>query len=143
MAQPTPLRKGRAGSLRCTQNLAPDMKITGAATVLPVSDIDASLRFYMEVLGFSQEFRFGEYAGVERDGCLIHLSLHTNPNAGEPGSGAIYIFCDKVDDFYAEATQRGAIVEGEPRDYPYGMRDFVLLDPDENRISFGSPTGGV
>ena len=117
------------------------MKITGAATVMPVSDIDASLRFFTQVLGFTQEFRFKEYAGVERDNCLIHLSRIGNPNTSSPGSGAVYIFCDHVDDIYHEIVKRDATVDGEPKDYPYGMRDFVAFDPDGNKLSFGSRTG--
>ena len=116
------------------------MGLTGAATVMPVRDLDASLRFYTDVLGFRQEFRFDSYAGVERDGCLIHLSLQGNPNTSAPGSGTIYIFCDDVDSIYRAAVEQGAAVDGEPKDYPYGMRDFVALDPDANKLSFGSPT---
>jgi uncharacterized glyoxalase superfamily protein PhnB len=67
------------------------------------------------------------------------LSQQGNPNKGEPGSGSIYIFCDEVDGYFAEITSRGARVEGEPRDYEYGMRDFVTRDPDGNQLSFGAP----
>ncbi|MFW6060970.1 MAG: bleomycin resistance protein [Phycisphaeraceae bacterium] len=116
------------------------MKITAAATVLPVRDIDQSLRYFTEVLGFTQEFRFDNYASIERDRALIHLSQQGNPNTAAPGSGGIYIFCDEVDDFYSEITARGATVGGEPQDYPYGMRDFVVHDPDGNKVSFGCPT---
>jgi catechol 2,3-dioxygenase-like lactoylglutathione lyase family enzyme len=117
------------------------VKITGSAVVMPVGDVDASLKFYVEVLGFHEEFRFGNYAGVERDGCMIHLSMKDNPNTSEPGTGTVYIFCDEVDGFFAEVTGKGAKVKGEPEDYPYAMRDFVLLDPDGNRLTFGAPAG--
>jgi len=36
------------------------MKIHGAAAVFPVSDLDASLRYFVDVLGFSDDFRFGQ-----------------------------------------------------------------------------------
>ena len=116
------------------------MKITGAATVLPVSNVDASIRFFTEVLGFNRDFRFGDYAGVERENCLIHLSLHSNPNTGIPGSGGVYVFCDQVDTYHKMLKDRGATIDGEPKDYPYGMRDFVVIDPDGNKVSFGCPT---
>ncbi len=115
------------------------MKITGAATILPVSDIAAAVRFYTDVLGFSEEFRLANYAGVERDSCLIHLSLQSNPNTSAAGTGTIYIFCDGVDDFYREMVGRGARVDGEPKDPSYGMRDFVVKDLDGNLLSLGAP----
>ena len=82
----------------------------------------------------------GNYAGVERDDCLIHLSQKGNPNTAAPGSGTLYIFCDDVDSFYREITERGGTVDKPPQDYPYGMRDFAAFDPDRNRVSFGTPT---
>lgn len=118
------------------------MKINSSATVLPVSDLDASLRYFAEVLGFREEFRFGQYAGIERDECHIHLSQHGNPNTSEPGSGAVYIFCDEVDGYFAEIVSRGAQVMEKPKNYEYGMRDFVVRDLDGNRLSFGAASTG-
>lgn len=115
------------------------MKITGAATVFPVSNLDASLRHYVDVLGFSQDFRFGQYAGIKRDECCLHLSQFGNPNCGRPGTGAVYIFCDEVDDYFAGITARGAVTDAPPKSYPYGLRDFITRDPDGNQLTFGAP----
>ncbi|MEM8737790.1 MAG: VOC family protein [Planctomycetota bacterium] len=116
------------------------MKINGAAAIFPVSDLDASLRYFADVLGFTEDFRVGQYAGIKHGDCCLHLSAHSNPNTGEPGSGAVYIFCDEVDAYFSEITKRGATTDGEPKDYDYGMRDFVVRDPDRNQLSFGAPT---
>lgn len=116
------------------------MKIHGAATVFPVRDVDASLRYFVDVLGFTEEFRFGEYAGIQRDDCCIHLSAEGNPNTGKAGTGAVYIFCDDVDGYFADIAGRGAANAQEPKDYEYGMRDFTMRDPDGNQLTFGAPT---
>jgi uncharacterized glyoxalase superfamily protein PhnB len=42
-----------------------------------------------------------------------------------------------VDALYEELEARGARLLGAPKDYPYGMRDFDLLDLDGNQLSFG------
>jgi catechol 2,3-dioxygenase-like lactoylglutathione lyase family enzyme len=115
------------------------MKITNSATVFPVRDLDASLCFFTAVLGFREEFRFGLYAGIRRDECRIHLSQQSNPNTSQPGSAAIYVFCDEVDVYFAAITGRGAKVDAEPKDYDYGLRDFVIRDPDGNQLSFAAP----
>ncbi|QDU25633.1 Bleomycin resistance protein [Anatilimnocola aggregata] len=114
------------------------MKINSAATVFTVTDLDASLRYYVDVLGFREAFRFGQYAGIERDECRLHLSQQGNPNASQPGSGAVYIFCNEVDGYFAEITGRGAVAAEEPKTYEYGMRDFIVRDPDGNQVSFGT-----
>ncbi len=116
------------------------MKTNCAATVFSVKDLEESLKFYNEVLGFEEEFRFGNYAGVKKGSVLIHLSHYENPNMKVPGSGSIYIFCDEVDEYCKEIKSKGAKVQAEPKDYPYGMRDFISYDPDENQLSFGAET---
>ncbi|MEM7577531.1 MAG: VOC family protein [Planctomycetota bacterium] len=115
------------------------MKISNAAAVFPVSDLDASLRYFVEVLGFEEDFRVGDYAGIKHGGCCLHLSAHTNPNTGESGTGSVYVFCDEVDAYHAEITRRGAAADGPPQTYDYGMRDFIVRDPDGNQLSFGAP----
>ncbi|MFG0250487.1 MAG: VOC family protein [Phycisphaeraceae bacterium JB051] len=111
------------------------MKINSSAAVLPVSDLDASLRYFIDVLGFAEDFRFEQYAGIKRDDCCIHLSAHD-----KPGSGKVYIFCDDVDGYFADITKQGASTDDEPKDYAYGMRDFITRDPDGNQLTFGAPT---
>ena len=52
------------------------VSLLGSATVFVVKDVLRSVQHYCEVLGFHKEFTYGEptfYAGVERDGVLIHL----------------------------------------------------------------------
>lgn len=77
------------------------MKPQSAASVFQVASVDAALRYYKEVLGFSEDFRFGEYAGVKLGDAYVHLcghSIHNRPIGG----GTVHVFCDEVDSYYAE-----------------------------------------
>ena len=115
------------------------MKGQSAGPVLQVSDLSRSLKHYTEVLGFAEDFRFGEYAGVRNGEAQLHLcahTIHTRPIGG----GAAFVFCDEVDDYYIEIKAKGAIVKAKPEDRPYGMKDFTVLDPDGNHLSFGCET---
>jgi len=117
------------------------MKAHGSATVFFVSDLEASLRFYVAVLGFLERFRFGNYAGLEHGEVQIHLSGPGATNRRAVGQGSVYIFCDDVDACYAEVTSKGAKVQGAPKDYEYGMRDFIIEDPDGNLVGIGQESG--
>lgn len=117
------------------------MKTYGSATSFRVSDLEASMRFYTAVLGFSERFRFGNYAGVEHGDVQIHLVGPSVTNGRMTGHGSIYIFCDDVDSYYPEITEKGAIAQAPPKDYDYGMRDFIINDPDGNLICFGQESG--
>lgn len=107
-----------------------------AATVFRVSNIEAALKQYQEVFGFVEVFRFGDYAGLKRGEMSLHLtgsSLYDKP----VGGAAVYVFCDEVDGYFADLKKKGVSVKSEPRNHPYGMRDFVVADLDGNLLSFG------
>ena len=113
--------------------------LCAAATVFVVRDVLRSVEHYRDVLGFHTEFTYGEptfYAGVERDGVMIHLQA-ASASKRQPGQGGVNIFVTDVDALYQELTSRGAHTLNEPRDYPYGMRDFDIHDLDGNHLCFG------
>ncbi len=112
------------------------MTPSSAAAVFQVTDLDAALKHYMEVFGFTEEFRYGEYAGIRMGKFALHLSGH-NPHRRPAGGGNVYVFCDEVDGYFAELKRKGARLKSEPKDYPYGMRDFVAVDLDGNHLGFG------
>jgi uncharacterized glyoxalase superfamily protein PhnB len=110
------------------------MNATGSSAVLSVSDFQAALAFYRDVLEFTIEFEFGEYAGVKTGDASLHLS---SGNPKSPGSGHVYFFCDKVDDYFHLIKQSGASIRRPIEDSPYGMRDFEVEDLDGNILVFG------
>jgi catechol 2,3-dioxygenase-like lactoylglutathione lyase family enzyme len=112
------------------------MKVTGASTVLQVKDIADALRFYCGVLGFEKDFEFGPYAGVHLGECCLHLCAHATWKR-PLGGGAVSVFADEVDAYCEAIKGRGAEIALEPTDEPYGMRDFVMKDPDGNVLTFG------
>jgi len=112
------------------------MKTTTAIPVFQVSDVEASLKHYTGIFGFSEDFRFGDYAGIKLGDVRLHLSGHS-VHERPVGGGTAYILCDEVDDYCAKIKKNGAIVKSDPKDYPYGMRDFMAVDPDGNHLAFG------
>ena len=104
-----------------------------------VKDVLRSVEHYRDVLGFHTEFTYGQptfYAGVERDNVAIHFQA-ASESKRQPGHGGVNIFVTDVDALYHELKARGASTLNEPKDYPYGMRDFDINDPDGNQLCFG------
>ena len=113
------------------------MTTLGAGTVFQVKDLSQILRFYCDVLGFEEDFQFGgQYAGLHLGEAQLHPCAHTLW-ARPAGGGTVAIFCDEVDRYYSHLRALGANIQREPTDEPYGMRDFVVRDPDGNLLSFG------
>jgi catechol 2,3-dioxygenase-like lactoylglutathione lyase family enzyme len=118
-------------------------KMAGAATVFVVNDIAGSIEHYRDALGFTVTFEYGtppSYACLCRDEVALHL-LAAHRTSRLPGNGAICVFVDDVDGIHAELATRGANVLKPPQDYDYGMRDFDVVDPDGNQLTFGMATG--
>jgi uncharacterized glyoxalase superfamily protein PhnB len=114
-------------------------KLQAAAPIFVVQDVQRSVEHYRKVLGFRTEFEYGKptsYAGVERDNLLIHLQA-ARESKWKPGQSAVYVFVTDVDALYRELKSRGAKALHEPKDYPYGMRDFDVQDLDGNSLCFG------
>lgn len=112
------------------------MKADALIPVFHVKDVDVAVRYYTEVLGFTQSFRYGTYAGLQLGRCELHV---TDP--GEPrqviGAGTAYVICDEVDQYFLLIAGRGVHLKSKPEDRMYGMRDFAVFDPDGNQLTFG------
>lgn len=118
------------------------MMLTGAATVFVVADIAASLHHYRYALGFEIAFEYGEpvfYAGLCRDEVELHI-VAASRTGRTAGQGAVAVFVQDVDALYSEVKASGARAPKPPQDYPYGMRDFNVIDPDGNQLTFGMAT---
>jgi catechol 2,3-dioxygenase-like lactoylglutathione lyase family enzyme len=119
--------------------------LKGDAAVFAVSDLEASLAYYRDALGFSVEFRWGEpvsYACLCRDNVALHLASQILAKR-QPGQGALCIFVSDVDAIHEEIAAKGARVVKPPKDYDYGMRDFDVRDLDGNQITYGMPSKGA
>ena len=109
--------------------------LKSATPVLPVKDVKEAVAFYQEKLGFQVVFNIGFYAGIERG--PIHFHLDGSGWGGGPVSARINV--SGVDDIHAEIAPMGIVMKDEPLENKMGMRQFSVLDPAGNRITFTQP----
>ena len=113
--------------------------LADAATVFVVSDVAESVAYYRDALGFAVTFEWGappSYACLCRGDVALHL-LAARETKRLPGNGGICVFVRDVDRLYADFLARGAKPINTPEDRDYGMRDFDVVDPDGNLLTFG------
>jgi catechol 2,3-dioxygenase-like lactoylglutathione lyase family enzyme len=113
--------------------------MVGAAAVFTVRDITASRDHFRDVLGFDITFEWGtplHYVCMCRDEVQLHL-LSAAGTKRPPGNSGLCIFVRDVDAVYEELKARGANILKPPQTWPYGMREFDVLDPDGNQITYG------
>src|ERR1700691_3380086 len=115
---------------------------------LHVKDGEASLRFYVNRLGFTSPWRYDEdgrahVAQVDRQGCaliladtwpekigkgLMFISLNVEQETGEAAAAAL-------DSLRAELEAKGVPV----KEGSWGYRLLVVDDPDGNQLLFNYP----
>jgi uncharacterized glyoxalase superfamily protein PhnB len=105
-----------------------------------VADVTRAVAFYEEKLGFRVTFRNGAvFAIVTRDGIEISLGPH---RPGAPaGTCACYVKLKGVDALHDEFAARGVAMTHPLKTEAYGMREFMITDPDGNTLNFGEPVG--
>jgi predicted enzyme related to lactoylglutathione lyase len=106
---------------------------------LPVSDVDRAVAFYVEQLGFTQDFDVRPSDGVrivqltpEGSGCSLGLGTGLDVYGGVPGSvRGVHLVVEDLTETRAELVRRGVEI-GEIRDFGGGVRGADFADPDGN-----------
>lgn len=110
--------------------------LTRAVPVLASLDIEATLRFYSEKMGFVAVARYPDYGIVARDDVQIHFWL--TDDADIPKATSCRIDVVGVDQLYEEMSAAGVVHPNGPlTEQPWGFREFAVLDDDGNMIKFG------
>jgi catechol 2,3-dioxygenase-like lactoylglutathione lyase family enzyme len=104
-----------------------------------VRDFDVSLAFYT-ALGFTVERSEPGFAVLrwETSGFLLQVSHRLGPKPDRPAAN-LRILVDDADSYWDRARELGAPVFVPIGDREYGLRDFIVLDPDGFGIRFASP----
>ena len=115
---------------------------------LTVKDLDKSLAWYSDVLGFTIDRKIerdGKVRGVALTAGNFRLSINQDDGAKGwnriKGEGfSLNITTDQnVDKIANRIKEHGGTLESEPADMPWGSRLFRLKDPDGFKLAISSP----
>jgi lactoylglutathione lyase len=117
----------------------------GLGVSLTVKDIEKSLHWYNDVVGFTVDRRMerdGKLVGVVLTAGNVRMLLNQDDGAkgwdrvkGQGFSMSISIDQD-IDALASRIKERGGKLESEPQDMPWGARAFRVYDPDGFQIAF-------
>lgn len=114
--------------------------LTAIHPKLPMRDKSATRDFYTNKLGF-HEFGRADYDGylmVEKDNIQIHFFEFEDLNPKE-NYGQVYIRTNDIGNLYHSLIDNHVNIHpnGTLQTKPWGQREFSLLDPDNNLLTFG------
>lgn len=118
------------------------MRVTGVIPQLRTTDLQASIDFYVNTLGFEFDFRYSDfYAGIRIANQFLHLKLidDPDPSIGFVAAGDhLHLFLP-TDDVAADAKrlQQAGIEFLKPMaDTPWGTREFYIADNQGHVLCF-------
>ncbi len=126
-----------------------------AGAILAVADVDRSLAFYRDALGFEVEAVYDDppYATLTLAGTRLSLAEQGHPADDRPGvamtapadpSQASVVLVVEVDDAHAEhrrLADAGVRFLAEPYEPPWGGCRFFCVDPDGFLVEIEQPAG--
>lgn len=107
--------------------------IESISPILSVADMQRSLHFYVDLMGFENaDWGDENFTGVTRDGCTILLR-----KADDPTCGRIYISVENAREMHEHLAPKGVTILMEPTNKPYAL-EVTIEDPDGNILRIGS-----
>jgi uncharacterized glyoxalase superfamily protein PhnB len=138
-----------SGGKRARPSASRGLALSGVAPSLTVDDIQKSLAWYRDVLGFAVKDRW------EQDGTLMGVEIAAGPTVvfmlgqddwkkgrdRQKGQG-FRLYCETsqdIDSLAARIKGSGGTLAQEPRDEPWGSRALTVDDPDGFKITISKP----
>lgn len=111
---------------------------------LPVADLDRTIAFYRDVLGFRPTVLWPDparpsFAILERGRARVAFFDFEAPRHGRIGYAELYIRVPDAAALHARLARK-CTIEWGPEVYGYGNREFGLRDPDGYLLIFTEPT---
>lgn len=111
--------------------------LTTVCPKLPMRHKALTLQYYIK-LGFENKADFGNYLILSKDRIEIHFFEFVDLNPLD-NYGQIYIRTDNIDNLYQELLKNNIEIHpnGHLKIQPWHQKEFSLLDPDNNLLTFG------
>lgn len=112
------------------------------APILTTDDMQRSVRFYVNVLGFTCGMQTPGYSNLYRDGVRIMLGAPTAHHEwkGPSFTGQLYIHLEtpeEVDALWAKVKDHTEVIYPVD-DFDYGMHEFGIGDDNGYSLAFGA-----
>ena len=112
--------------------------LTNINPKLPMRNKSITRDYYINQLGFQELGDYEGYLMVKKDNVEIHFfefkELEPKENYGQ-----VYIRTNDIDALYQSMLDNKTEIHpnGALKKQPWGQKEFALLDPDNNLITFG------
>lgn len=112
--------------------------LTNINSKLPMRNKSATRHYYINQLGFQEIGDYKGYLMVRKDEIEIHFFEFRELDPKE-NYGQVYIRTNDIDGLYESMLENKTEIHpnGTLQTKPWGQKEFSLLDPDNNLLTFG------
>lgn len=112
--------------------------LTAIHPKLPMRNKALTKDYYLNQLGFQEIADYGGYLMVRKDNIEIHFFEFKDLDPKE-NYGQVYIRTNDIEKLYSELLEKhvGIHPNAPLTTKPWGQKEFALLDPDHNLLTFG------
>ena|SRR5690554_467735 len=105
---------------------------------LPMRDKSATKKYYIDDLEFEEIADYGDYLLITKDDIEIHFFEFKELDPKE-NYGQVYIRTNDIEKLYQTLLDNKISIHpnGHLETKPWRPKDFSLLDPDNNLLTFG------
>ena len=103
---------------------------------MPLDNVAGGIAYYRDKLGFRINYQQADIGVMDRDDVRVLLISRTERHKG---IGSAYVYVTDADALHADLLAKGACVLDKPVSKPWGLREFHVLDPEDNQLTFGQP----
>ena len=112
--------------------------LTNINPKLPMRNKVLTKDFYLNKLSFKEIADYGDYLILGKDHIEIHFFEFKDLNPKE-NYGQVYIRTNDINKLYNQLLDNKTSIHpnGHLQSKPWGQKEFALLDPDHNLLTFG------
>jgi hypothetical protein len=112
--------------------------LTNINPKLPMRNKVLTKDFYLNKLSFKEIADYGDYLILGKDHIEIHFFEFKDLNPKE-NYGQVYIRTNDINKLYDQLLDNKTSIHpnGHLQSKPWGQKEFALLDPDHNLLTFG------
>lgn len=107
---------------------------------LPMRDKTITRNYYCSLLGFADLgiHDYPDYLLLGRDNIELHFFMAPDLDPTQ-NDGQVYVRTDTIETLYQEFITKGVVIhpQGNLAKKSWGQKEFALLDPDNNLLTFG------
>ena len=114
--------------------------LMSVAPKLPMRNKSVTRAYYVDQLGFTQYGGdYDDYLMLQKDHIEIHFFRFEDLDPKE-NYGQVYIRTSDIGAFYEALLAKSVAIHpsGPLETKPWGQKEFSLLDPDNNLLTFGA-----